>query len=407
MTSQPNSSGGKPGQAARGRGSKPVSQEPLRVLTWHIHGSYLYYLVQAGASRQRPIEFYLPIKEGRPEGYGGRSGSFPWPEHVYDVPADRVRDLKLDAVLFQSRKNYLQDQYALLSDEQRRLPQAYLEHDPPREHPTDTHHPVDDPNVLLVHVTHFNDLMWDSNRTPTTVIEHGVMIPEGVQYSGELGRGIVVVNGLQQRGRRLGVDVFEQVRQLIPLDLVGMKSNELGGLGEIAHTGLPAFQSRYRFFFNPIRYTSLGLAVCEAMMIGMPVIGLATTEMVTVVENGVSGYVDTDVSRLVEIMQLLLTDPAEARRMGKGARRLALERFNIQRFAQDWEKLFYQLVGRPAMGASSNGRMSSAERSLTKLSFATRNFTGNQEQSGQTAAASRSNQGAQLPPVVPSAGDRT
>jgi NAD(P)-dependent dehydrogenase (short-subunit alcohol dehydrogenase family) len=29
---------------------------------------------------------------------------------------------------------------------------------------------------------------------------------------------------------------------------------------------------------KPVRYTSLGLAVCEAMMLGLPIIGLATTE---------------------------------------------------------------------------------------------------------------------------------
>jgi len=43
----------------------------LLILTWHIHGSYLYYLTQAGH------EFYLPVKPGRPEGYGGRLGGFP------------------------------------------------------------------------------------------------------------------------------------------------------------------------------------------------------------------------------------------------------------------------------------------------------------------------------------------
>lgn len=36
-------------------------------------------------------------------------------------------------------------------------------------------------------------------------------------------------------------------------------------------------------------------------MVGLPIIGLATTEMVTVVENG-SGYVDTDVDKLVEVI---------------------------------------------------------------------------------------------------------
>lgn len=325
-------------------GFRPINR-PLRILTWHVHGSYLYYLVQS------PHEFYLPVKPGRPEGYGGRAGSFPWPDNVHDVPAEEVRNQEFDCVLFQSHKNYLEDQFEILSEAQQNLPRIYLEHDPPRQHPTDTRHSVDDPNVLLVHVTHFNDLMWDSGRTPTQVIEHGVTVPEGVQYTGELDRGVVVVNGLQSRGRRLGADVFARARSQVPLDLVGMQSAEAGGLGEIAHDRLAAFEARYRFFFNPIRYTSLGLAVCEAMMIGLPVIGLATTEMVTVVENGVSGYLNTDMEQLVACMQELLANPAEARRLGEGAQRHARERFNIYRFASDWNKAFGLVTGQPAVPA--------------------------------------------------------
>lgn len=307
---------------------------PLHILTWHIHGSYLYYLTQSHH------HFYLPVKPGRPEGYGGRLGGFPWSDNVHDVPAEDVKNLKFDCILFQSRKNYIEDQYEILSESQLRLPRIYLEHDPPREHPTDTRHIVDDANVLLVHVTHFNQLMWDSGRTPTRVIEHGVILPDSVSYTGELKKGLVVVNGLQSRGRRLGLDVFERVRQEIPLDLVGMGAEKLGGLGEIPHHQLPVFASRYRFFFNPIRYTSLGLAVCEAMTVGLPIIGLATTEMVTVVENGVSGYVDTDVEKLLTKMQQLLHDTAHAQSLSQGARVTAQNRFNIQRFIHDWNQAF-------------------------------------------------------------------
>lgn len=305
----------------------------LRILTWHIHGSYLYYLTQARH------EFYLPIKTDRPEGYGGRLGGFYWSDNVHDVPAEEVKDFQFDCILFQSRRNYLKDQYEILSESQRQLPRIYLEHDPPQEHPTNTRHIVDDPDVLLVHVTAFNQLMWDSNRTPTKVIEHGVMVPD-VHYTGELERGLVIVNGLRSRGRRLGTDVFERVQSCVPLDLIGMDSESLGGLGEVRHDQLPAFASRYRFFFNPIRYTSLGLAVCEAMMVGLPIIGLATTEMTTVVENGVSGYVDTDLSKLVTAMCQLLNDPAQARTLSEGARVKARSRFNIQRFTRDWNEAF-------------------------------------------------------------------
>ncbi len=313
---------------------------PLRILTWHIHGNYLYYLTQC------PHEFYLPVKPGWPEGYGGRRGSFPWSDRVHDVPAEEVSNLDLDCILFQSRRNYLEDQFDILSESQRRLPRIYLEHDPPREHPTDTRHVVDDPEILLVHVTHFNELMWDNGHTPTSVIEHGVLVPDQVRYTGEIRRGLVVVNGLAPRGRRLGKDVFERVRGLVPLELVGMGSLAMGGLGEVPHDLLPYFEARYRFFFNPIRYTSLGLAVCEAMMIGMPILGLATTEMVAVVENGVSGYVHTDIDRLIGIMKVLLADPAEARRLGEGARRYAREHFHIRRFIRDWNEAFHLVTGR-------------------------------------------------------------
>jgi glycosyltransferase involved in cell wall biosynthesis len=314
----------------------------LRVLTWHIHGSYLYYLTQT------PCTFYLPKKDSTEEGYGGRTPGFPWGDNVIDVAAEDVKDLHFDCILFQSKKNYLEDQYNILTEEQRALPKIYLEHDPPREVPTDTRHVVDDPETLLVHVTDFNDLMWDNNQTPSKVIHHGVMVDPYIKYTGELEKGIVVINGIVKRGRRLGYDVFQEVREQVPLDIVGMFSEDAGGLGEINNRELPAFISRYRFFFNPIRYTSLGLSVCEAMMTGVPVVGLATTEMVVTVENDYSGFVHTSVDYLIKKMKMLLLNPGKAMELGYGAKETALEKFNIERFKKEWMETFAGMVMRRA-----------------------------------------------------------
>jgi hypothetical protein len=311
----------------------------LNVLTWHTHGSYLYYLSQA------PHEFHVLSKPGRPPGYGGRCGSIAWGDNVHDLPFEEARAQEFDCILFQDDPQWEKDQYELLTPAQRALPRIYLEHDPPREHPTDTRHPVDDPNVLLVHVTPFNALMWDSGRTPTRVIEHGVAIPPQVHYLGELERGLVITNQLARRGRRLGADLFLQARAEVPLDLIGMEADALGGLGEIELAQLPAFAARYRFLFSPIRYTSMGLSVIEAMMAGVPVVALATTEMATVIENGVSGYTDLDPATLVERMRDLLRNPALARQLGAGARRRALERFSIQRFCADWDAALRHVTG--------------------------------------------------------------
>ena len=310
----------------------------LKILTWHTHGSYLLYLTQA------PHDFYVLSRPGRPAGYAGRSGHLPWGGNVHDLPADAAKHQRFDCILFQDDAQFLEDQFQLLTPAQRRLPRIYLEHDTPRPHPVDTRHPVDDPGVLLVHVTHFNRLMWDNGRTPTKVIDHGVIDP-GYRYGGELARGLVVVNDIATRGRRLGLDVYEAARKQVPLDLVGLRSEAAGGLGEVLHGDLPGFSAGYRFFFNPIRWTSMGLGVIEAMMTGLPVVALATTEMTTVIRNGVNGFVDTNVDALVDRMKLLLAAPAEARELGERARATALERFSIRRFVADWNAAFAEVTG--------------------------------------------------------------
>jgi glycosyltransferase involved in cell wall biosynthesis len=310
----------------------------LRILTWHTHGAYLYYLTQA------PHDFYVLSKPGRPPGYGGVCGHIPWGSNVHDLPVEEAARQSFDCIVFQDDQQYLIDQHELLAPAQRRLPKIYIEHDPPRQKPVDERHIVQERDVLLVHCTHFNRLMWDNGDTPTRVIDHGVLEPKA-RYGGELERGLVVINNIASRGRRLGYDLFRKSADEVPLHLVGMGSEALGGLGEVLHAELPAFAARYRFFFNPIRYTSMGLAVIECMMVGLPVVALATTEMVTVIRDGQNGFIDTDPQRLVERMKILLKDRELAAQLGAEARRTALERFNIRRFVADWNDAFAQVTG--------------------------------------------------------------
>lgn len=310
----------------------------LKILTWHVHGSYLFNLVQA------PHDFYLPVKPGRPEGYGGRAGHFPWPANVFDVGADQVCTQAFDLVLFQSHRNYLVDQYEILSPQQRELPRIFLEHNTPRPNPIDTRHSVDDSRVLLVHCTYFNAVMWDSGASPTMVVPHGVIVPSGLRWDGEIERGITVVNGLAKRGRLAGCDLFLAMRRRVPIDLAGMGSQGLGGLGDLPHSALHETEIHYRFFFNPIRYTSLPLALIEAMALGLPIVALATTEIPRAVPHGTAGFITNDLEEMADGARHLLADPALARRMGEKARAIARETFGIERFVQDWNSAFQRAL---------------------------------------------------------------
>jgi hypothetical protein len=311
---------------------------PLRILTWNVHGGYLASLAHIGHT------IYLPVRNDPRDGYGGRPHEPGLPPTLVEVPARRVPDLDLDVVLYQSPRHYLQDRHTLLGEHQRRLPSVYLEHDPPRGHPTDTRHVVQDESVILVHCTRFNALMWDSGRTPVRVVEHGVPMTPGVVYHGDLPKGVVVINDLATRGRRLGRDVFEEMRATVPVDLLGLRSEALGGLGPVPHEELPARVARYRCFVNPIRYTSLGLSLIEAMLAGVPVVALATTEIPVVLTHGETALLGMDAAGLAGHVASLIDDPALARRIGAAGRDLARERFGIERFARDWTSVLEEAV---------------------------------------------------------------
>jgi glycosyltransferase involved in cell wall biosynthesis len=314
------------------------------VLIWHIHGSYLNALARV------EHDWYLPIKPGRPEGYGGRGATFDLPPNMYEVSAEQVRDLELDVVVLQTPKNLHVDLPELLGERQQDLPLVYLEHNVPRPDAVNTRHPFADATGLLVHVTHFNRLMWDNGEVATRVIEHSVALDPTITYDGSLAKGITVTNGMQGRPRITGHDLFLDARERVPLDAVGMRTEAFGGLGDVPYRDLHRLTARYRFLFSPMRYTSLPLAVVEAMTIGMPVVALATTALPDVIQDSVNGFVSQDPNILVDRMRSLIADPGLAREIGARGQQTARERFGLKRFAADWTSALHAAVTLHAAG---------------------------------------------------------
>ena len=63
-----------------------------------------------------------------------------------------------------------------------------------------------------------------------------------------------------------------------------------------------------------------------------------------VIRNGVNGYVDTRVCRLIEVAVQLRGDPALAHAWGRAARETALARFGMGRFISDWVEIFDSIL---------------------------------------------------------------
>jgi glycosyltransferase involved in cell wall biosynthesis len=292
------------------------------------------------------------------DAYGlGRARTYPWPDDAVEVSPEALAHEHVDVAVLQRPQEWELAERWLGGGRTlgRDVPVIFVEHNTPKEGqvPNSRHPMADRGDVTLVHVTHFNDLIWDAGHTPTRVIEHGILDP-GVRWTGELGRIAVVINEPVRRWRVTGTDLLPRFAALAPLDVYGMGVAELPrrlGLGSAnlrvvdnpPQAQMHAELVHRRLYLHPHRWTSLGLSLLEAMTCGVPVVALASTEAVMAVPRE-AGALSTDAAELVEAARWLLRDDAAARRCGAAAREAALARYALPRFLSEWDTLLKEVT---------------------------------------------------------------
>jgi hypothetical protein len=317
----------------------------LTILVWQVHGGWLDAFVRG---RHR---YLLPVSA---DGEGGRGGR-DWGENVLDVPEAELGAHPVDLVVLQRLEEFEWAERLLGRRLGSDVPVIFVEHNTPQQSVPNTRHPLADrDDLLIVHVTHFNALFWDTGSTPTAVIEHGV-VDYGSFYTGELPRAAVVINEPVRRWRVTGSDLLGGFSDVAPIDVFGMKADGLAdtlgvdesrvvAAGDLAAPELFAQLGRRRVYVHPNRWTSLGLALIEAMTAGMPVVALDTTDVRRAVVPGV-GVASTDLRELHEAVRMFVDDPERGRATGAQARALALDRFGLGRYLDDWDAVSARWAG--------------------------------------------------------------
>jgi hypothetical protein len=311
----------------------------VNVLLWHVHGSWTTAFV-SGSHR-----YLLPVLPDRGPDGRGRAQTWEWPEAAVEVTLAEAAEADVDVVVLQRPQELhgLAERWLGGRRPGRDVPAIYLEHNAPQGRVAELRHPAADrPELTLVHVTHFNDLFWDAGTTPTRVIEHGIVDP-GYRYEGELPRAAVVINEARRRRRVTGTDLLPRLAQAAPLDLFGIDAGALGGIEDVPQGRLHDEMARRRVYLHPIRWTSLGLSLIEAMQLGMPVVALATTEAPEAVPPE-AGVVSTRVDVLADAVRAFVVEPERAREAGRAARAAALERYGLARFLAEWDKLLEEVT---------------------------------------------------------------
>jgi len=319
----------------------------MNVLIWHVHGSWLTSFVQG------PHTYLVPVTPDRgPDGLG-RARTWTWPDSVRERTPEELRHAEIDLVVLQ-RPHEIELTHAWTGRRPGKdVPAVYVEHNSPHETPVDTRHTLADrSDIPVVHVTHFNRLMWDNGRAPTGVIEHGIIDP-GPLWTGDEPRAAVVVNEPVRRGRTTGTDLLPAFADAVPLDVFGMRTQGLAAhlaltedrcrTYDLPQDELHRAMARRRVYLHPVRWTSLGLSLLEAMFLGMPVVALGTTEVREAVPPG-AGVVSNRPEVLDHALRRFVADPAHAEETGRRAREAAGARYGVQRFLDDWDRLMKEVT---------------------------------------------------------------
>ena len=313
----------------------------MRILLWHVHGSWTTSFVQGDH------EYLLPVTPGRDSDGLGRAQTWDWPATAVEVPYDRLRGTDVDLVVLQRPHEPELAERWTGRRPGRDVPAVYVEHNTPGGEVPYSRHPLADQSAIpVVHVTHFNRLFWDCGSTETDVVEHGIVDP-GHLYSGDWARAAVVVNDPVRRGRAVGTDLLPDLAEAAALDVFGMNVHALEGALGIPRDRLWTFEdlpqrqmhaelARRRVYVHTSRWTSLGLSLLEAMHLGMPVVALAATEVVRAVPPE-AGVVSTRPEDLAAAVWRFVHDPSEAQAVGARAREAALARYGLGRFLADWD----------------------------------------------------------------------
>ena len=316
----------------------------MRVLLWHVHGSWTTAFVQGRH------EYLIPVTPDRGADGLGRAQTWSWPASAVEITKEEAAEAEVDMVILQRPQELggLGQEWLGGRRPGREVPAVYLEHNAPQGRVNELRHvAADRDDLVVVHVTHFNELFWDCGSTLTRVIDHGIVDP-GERYSGDIPAAAVVVNEAGRRGRVTGTDLLGRLGAAVPLDLFGMRSAGLAGapgvrsVADLDQERLHGEMARRRLYLHPVRWTSLGLSLLEAMHLGMPVVALATTEVVEAVPPE-AGVISTRVEVLADAARRLVADPEQARLMGKAARAAATSRYGLERFLGDWDVLLEEV----------------------------------------------------------------
>tara|TARA_R100000008_G_C3585569_1_gene171995 strand:+ start:1489 stop:2496 length:1008 start_codon:yes stop_codon:yes gene_type:complete len=194
-------------------------------------------------------------------------------------------------------------------------------------------------------ISDFNKQAWGyQNEKNTAVIEHGVDTDfwkpdEAIERDNVC---LSVVNDWPNRDWCCGFNLWQKTAHDLPLRVFGKSP----GLSEAARdtNHLREIYQSSSIFYNTSIHSPVPTVLMEAMACGCAIVSTATCMIPEVIKHGESGLISNNATELRAYLELLVNNPTLARKLGNNARKRIEDHYNLNKFTDSWNNLFYKTI---------------------------------------------------------------
>ena len=206
-------------------------------------------------------------------------------------------------------------------------------------------------------ISEFSRDEWGFNKDNAFVIEHG--IDTEFWTPGDRKRDNVclsVVNDWPNRDWCCGWNLWRQTVGLragegtknnpwqcdLPIRVFGKSPGFSIAADSTEH--LRAIYQSSRIFYNTSLHSPVPTVLLEAMACGCAIVSTATCMIPDIIQHGVNGFISNNPHELRSYLEMLLNNEDLAKEIGQNAAKTIKERYNIDRFVESWNNVFYHTV---------------------------------------------------------------